>query len=77
MLNLFADSGVTVYRADYDANNNVIYEAWADPGTATSAAGWAILRHTYVGINRTVSEWCGGNQIRANVYDNRASLTYL
>ena len=70
-----SDYDIVVYRADYDVNSNLIYEGWAEPGTATSAAKWAIIRHTYASNLRTVSQWAAGNKTFVNIWDNRASIT--
>lgn len=61
---------------DYDGSGNCIYEGWAAPGTATSAAKWAIIKRTYSGTSVTVEQWAGGATTAVNIWDNRASLSY-
>ncbi len=65
-----------VQRFGYDGQGNIAYEGWAVPGTATSTAGWAIRRSTYVGGNCTAVEWAGGVTDMTQVWDNAAALTY-
>lgn len=60
----------------YDGSNNLIYEGWAVPGTATSAAKWTIRQYNYTGGLLTSALWADGNIAQDNVWDNRASLTY-
>lgn len=59
----------------YDGDN-MVYEGWAAPGVATSASGWAIRKNTYSGSNVVATQWAGGNGAFANIWDNRASLSY-
>jgi hypothetical protein len=71
-------------RYAFDADDNLVYEGWAVPGTATSAAGWAIKRYTYVAAdgspasyyNRTEEAWASGTSDMSSVWDNRAVLVY-
>lgn len=80
------DSGAappaTPYRKlyAYDANNNMIYEAWAPPGSATSDAVWAIKKYTYSnngGVWNLIGEqWANGRSLFENAYDNVLVLTY-
>lgn len=64
-------------RYDYDGSNNLIYEGWAAPGSLTTDAVWAIRKMTYTGTNVVLKQWANGNTAQANVWNNRASLTYL
>ena len=59
-----------------DSNPNMIYEGYAVPATATNAAAWAIKRITQSG-SQTSSQWAGGNRNFINVWNDRATLTYL
>lgn len=61
---------------DYDGDN-LTYEGWAAPGTATSDALWAIRKLTYSGTNLVTEQWADGDTDEDNVWDNRAALTYL
>jgi YD repeat-containing protein len=66
-----------IKRFGYDVSNNLIYEGSAVPGTATSAAAWAIRKYTYDGSgNATGINWAGGNTLMVNIWDNAASLSY-
>lgn len=58
------------------ATATVTYFGWAAPGTATSAASWRIQRMSVSGTVTTM-EWADGNVTSDNIWDNRASLTYL
>jgi len=58
---------------DYDVGGNLIYEGWAVPGTATSAAAWSIRKNSYTGSNLTLTQWANGNSAFVNVWDNRAT----
>ena len=68
------------YRAAYDASNNVQYEGWAAPGTATSAALWIVCQHTYSSGNLTATQWAYTSGSPAatfdQIWDNYATLTY-
>jgi hypothetical protein len=71
------------YVAEYDANGNVQYEAWAEPGTSTSSYKWVCCKHTYnVGGSMTKTEWAVSPTIAGHYadYDNKADglsgLTY-
>jgi hypothetical protein len=61
----------------YDASNNPIYVGEAEPGTATSAAGWRIKKITYdANNNPTNVEWADGNTNFDNIMDNYIGYTY-
>ena len=59
---------------DDNADGNT-YFGEAVPGTATSAAGWQILR---MNVSGTVTsfKYANGDSGYTNVWDNRTSLTY-
>lgn len=66
-----------VHMQDLAAGANVVYEGWAIPGTATSAAAWQICKHTYDGSNnRLTTTFAGGTNDYNQVWDNRAALSY-
>lgn len=66
-----------VHLYDYDESGNRIYAGWAVPGTATSAAAWAIQQSTYDDANNLLSvKWARGSSAYTNVWNNRASLAY-
>lgn len=58
-----------------DAGSGVTYVGKADPGTATSAAGWQIQRITETTGDLTI-EWADGDALFNNVWDNHLSLSY-
>ena len=63
----------------YDSNGNLQYEGFAVPGSATSAAVWAIRKFTYTSMSpyQTLTEtWAGGSSSFTNIWDNRASFSY-
>lgn len=60
------------YRAEYDVDNQVIYEAWADPGTDEGSLAWCICKHTYTSNNLTKTEWAGNADFDKS-YTNRAA----
>lgn len=74
-------------RYVYDVGGNLIYEgfAYADEvakyeteNDATAAGIWAVRAFTYdVGGNLTDSKWADGNTDFDNVWDDRATLTYV
>lgn len=64
----------------YDGGGNLIYEGWCSPGVTptTSVAVWTIRKFTYDGSNNLTDEqWADGNTSADNIWDNRASLTYV
>lgn len=64
------------YKASYDSNNNVEYEGWAIPGSATSDAVWMICKHAYDASNNLITtQWADGANF-TQIFDNRTSLTY-
>lgn len=68
-------TGVYTEAFDY-TGDSVTYHGWATPGTAKSAAAWAIVKFTYSGSNVTDIQWAGGSASFNQVWDNRASLGY-
>lgn len=62
-------------RVDETTTADVLYLGYAQPKTATSEAKWAIYKiDTTDGVTITLAD---GNQNLDNIWDNRASLTYL
>jgi len=62
---------------DYDVNNNLVYHGIAKCGSSKSAAVWCVKKLTYSGENLTDIQFADGNERFDNVWDDRASLTYL
>lgn len=71
------DTGGYTVRIDYDGSNNPIYIGKADIATVTATPLWQIQKLTYTGSNLTSVTWADGNDSFDNVWDNRASLTYV
>lgn len=71
------DGGDAVpYAIELDSvGSGITYVGSADPGTATSAAGWQVKRLTEAGPDISI-EWADGDALFNNVWDNRASLSY-
>ena len=74
-------AGIDIYNHltqynDYDGSNQLIYQGWAKPGTATSDASWVIARYTWSSGLNTKREWASGNHNFNKVWDDRASLSY-
>ena len=65
-----------ITRNSFDGGGNQIYQGKAVPGSATSAAVWAIRRFTWSGGNLTAIDWANGRTVAENVWDNAASLSY-
>jgi hypothetical protein len=65
-------------RLSDPASSTVTYMGLAAPGTATSAALWQISKITFDGSGNFLSQkWADGNGNLDNVWDDRASLTYV
>ena len=66
-----------------DANDNPLYEGWAiRKGANTASAVWKIKKYfwdTGVGGAQVFIEeaWADGNELFDNVWDDRATITYL
>lgn len=64
------------WRGDYDASGNLIYEAWAVPGSSTSSAVWLVAKNSYDGSNNlTTIQWAGTADFN-QIWDNHLSLSY-
>lgn len=70
------------FQGDYVGGPNLIYSAFARPGSLTSAAKWQISKHAYDGNNNiTATTWPHNPNGNASseyifIYDNREILTY-
>jgi len=53
-----------------------VYVGWAQPGSATSASVWKIMKLVYSGANLVQRLWADGNTKFDNIYDDRATLSY-
>lgn len=59
-----------------DLGTGTKYIGEAVPNTATSAAGWRIQKMVTSGTTTTIT-WAGGGSRFDQIWDNRASLTYV
>jgi hypothetical protein len=61
-----------------DEEGNTTYIGYADAGTPTNGANWAIKKIVITNTNGCDADitWADGNTNFDNVWDNRASLTY-
>ena len=65
-------------RVAYNAGGDVEYIGKAEAGSSTSSATWQISRLFYDGSgNFEAKLWCDGDFNYDNVWDDRASLTYV
>lgn len=66
-------------RLDYTGGpaGSPVYIGWALPGSLTANAVWKITKLTYSGTDLVSQVWADGNTKFDNVWDNRASLTYV
>lgn len=67
---------VEVLALRFDSSNDpLLYLAEASPGSLTSESVWRIARiNVAVGV---AIQWANGNNSFVNVWDDRASLTYI
>lgn len=65
-------------RLTYNAEGSLQYQGWALPGSATSAAVWLIVEHTYdaEGLYSGVIFAAGRAKFTAE-WDERANYVYL
>ena len=62
------------YVAEYDANDNVEYEAWADPGSLTTESVWICAKNTYNAKSlQTKLEWAQDSNGKAADFTNKAN----
>jgi hypothetical protein len=68
------------WKKKYVTSGDYRYEGWAVPGTATSAAAWAVKRLTFSSDDLIAEEWAGVSAEQEpqfnQIWDNYASLTY-
>ena len=66
------------YRASFDADSQVEYEAWAQENTATEGdLKWQIIKHTYTGGNLTASNWASQTDQFVHSWTLKTSYIYL
>lgn len=49
--------GEEAFRGEYDGSNNLIYAAFARPGSLEDSLVWQLSRITYIGTNPVAIEW--------------------
>lgn len=74
----FASGGENLQQIfEYDGSNNLIYQAWASPGSVTSAAVWRIRKLTYNGVPLVTNiQFPAGSPAFAFAWDSRATYSY-
>jgi hypothetical protein len=78
MRKIFIESIPLSQKIDYSGGTNAIYIGEAIPGSASSAAAWRIKKLTYdVNNNVTAVQWSPNFNTFGDIYDNRASFTYI
>lgn len=71
-----SDISAYAIRQDEDSGDSSIqYIGYAEPGEATSAASWQILRVTSTATSETI-EYADDDANFDNIWDNRESLSY-
>lgn len=45
------------YRAEFDSDDYILYEGWAETGTAEATEAWQLCKHTYTNGNLTATKW--------------------
>lgn len=63
---------------EVNSYGQVIYHGFALPGTATSAAGWMIIKFTYDASTRvmTYKQFANGNSQFTNIWGSRDTYSY-
>ena len=64
------------YLLQVDTVGNVTYLGYAQPGTVTSSATWAIKRIIETGNDASIM-WADGDRVYDNTWDDRLILSYL
>ena len=63
-----------------EVDADTVYYGFANPGTATSAAGWSILKETTSTpsglLSQTVRQWADGSKKFDKVLDNYVDYSY-
>lgn len=67
-------NGAMAMQTD-DLGTGTTYQAWAEPGTATSAASWRIKRIVETAGDYSIT-FADGNRNFDNVWDDRLILSY-
>ena len=70
------------YICEYDASNNPQYQAWSEPGAATSDQVWVACKNTYDANNLlTRTQWAQDSAGRVGAFTLAATslstLTYV
>ena len=68
------------YIAEYNADGNIEFEAWASPGTGTTTAEWICAKHTYSSNQLINTKWAKDVNGQIATFGNKANalsgLTY-
>ncbi len=72
--------GDRAFKGEYDGSNNLIYAAFAIPGSSTATRCWQIKKLAYSGTNLITITWPQISSKASSQYsfawDDRASYTY-
>ncbi len=72
--------GEKAFKGEYDGSNNLIYSAFAVPGSSTGDKVWQIRKMTYSGTNLITVAWPQISGKASTAYsfewDDRATYTY-
>lgn len=64
-------------KFEYDASGNQIYVGWAQPGLASSATGWRLMKQTFNASNQlTDITWPSASTAFTSVWDSRTGYSY-
>jgi hypothetical protein len=68
-------------QVDFTSSDTVVYQGFADPGSLTSQAVWRITKTTFTSNSPNSDDvevrFADSNSNFDNVWDDRASLSYL
>lgn len=68
---------VLTKNTDFNATQTQVYIGEAQAGEATSAASWRVKNINFNSEGDATTTWADGDTNFDNIWDNRASLTYL
>jgi hypothetical protein len=63
-------------KFDYDSDGSQIYVGWAQPGSASSATAWRIMKQVFSNGQVTDIQWPTASTAFSFVWDSRASYSY-
>jgi hypothetical protein len=75
IISALGDNGITNKLLQVDGVGTTTYLGYADPGSLTSGAVWAIKRIIESGSDASIT-WADGDASFDNIWDNRLALVY-